>query len=177
MGKGALRWFSASVVSVGILVASVGPGFATSVSRPGGGDTPTLAQGAQPLETSDETEARLLLLDQIFTANRTAGDAQLSVEEAGQKRSEAAGAAESIKQTTKFSTGAITFNAAWSALKSGGRLVANAVSLETEARLAGYFQHFGGDLVRLQVARADRVGAMSGWRPAMPVTQWRVRKP
>ncbi len=69
------------------------------------------------------------------------------------------------------------FDAAWSALKSGGRLVANAVSLETETRLAGYFQHFGGDLVRLQVARADRVGAMSGWRPAMPVTQWRVRKP
>jgi precorrin-6Y C5,15-methyltransferase (decarboxylating) len=69
------------------------------------------------------------------------------------------------------------FDAAWSALKSGGRLVANAVSIESEARLAGYFQHFGGDLIRLQVARADRVGAMSGWRPAMPVTQWRVRKP
>jgi precorrin-6Y C5,15-methyltransferase (decarboxylating) len=69
------------------------------------------------------------------------------------------------------------FNAAWSALKPGGRLVANAVSLETEARLAGYFRQFGGDLIRLQVTRADRVGAMSGWRPAMPVTQWRVRKP
>jgi precorrin-6Y C5,15-methyltransferase (decarboxylating) len=69
------------------------------------------------------------------------------------------------------------FDAAWSTLKSGGRLVANAVSLETEARLADYFRHFGGDLVRLQVARADRMGAMSGWRPAMPVTQWRVRKP
>jgi precorrin-6Y C5,15-methyltransferase (decarboxylating) len=69
------------------------------------------------------------------------------------------------------------FEAAWSALKSGGRLVANAVSLETEARLAGHFQQFGGDLIRLQVARADRVGAMSGWRPAMPVTQWHVRKP
>jgi precorrin-6B C5,15-methyltransferase / cobalt-precorrin-6B C5,C15-methyltransferase len=69
------------------------------------------------------------------------------------------------------------FDAAWSALKSGGRLVANAVSLETEARLAGYFQQYGGELIRLQVARADRVGAMSGWRPAMPVTQWRVRKP
>jgi precorrin-6B C5,15-methyltransferase / cobalt-precorrin-6B C5,C15-methyltransferase len=51
------------------------------------------------------------------------------------------------------------------------------VSLETEARLTGYFQQFGGDLIRLQVARADQVGAMSGWRPAMPVTQWRVRKP
>jgi precorrin-6B C5,15-methyltransferase / cobalt-precorrin-6B C5,C15-methyltransferase len=69
------------------------------------------------------------------------------------------------------------FAAAWSALKPGGRLVANAVSLETEARLAGCFRQFGGDLIRLQVTRADRVGAMSGWRPAMPVTQWRVRKP
>ena len=69
------------------------------------------------------------------------------------------------------------FDAAWSMLKSGGCLVANAVSLETEARLADYFGRFGGDLVRLQVARADRIGAMSGWRPAMPVTQWRVRKP
>jgi precorrin-6Y C5,15-methyltransferase (decarboxylating) len=51
------------------------------------------------------------------------------------------------------------------------------VSLETEARLADYFHRFGGDLVRLQVARADRVGTTFGWRPAMPVTQWRVKKP
>jgi precorrin-6B C5,15-methyltransferase / cobalt-precorrin-6B C5,C15-methyltransferase len=69
------------------------------------------------------------------------------------------------------------FEAVWAALKSGGRLVANAISLETEARLADYFKHFGGDLVRLQVARADQVGTMFGWRPAMPVTQWRVSKP
>jgi precorrin-6Y C5,15-methyltransferase (decarboxylating) len=69
------------------------------------------------------------------------------------------------------------FDAAWAALKSGGRLVVNAISLETEARLADYFQQYGGELIRLQVARADRVGAMTGWRPAMPVTQWRVRKP
>ncbi|SHK41650.1 precorrin-6Y C5,15-methyltransferase (decarboxylating) [Bradyrhizobium lablabi] len=69
------------------------------------------------------------------------------------------------------------FEAVWAALKPGGRLVANAVSLETEARLADYFQRFGGDLARLQVARADKVGTMFGWRPSMPVTQWRVRKP
>ncbi|MGB6398529.1 MAG: precorrin-6y C5,15-methyltransferase (decarboxylating) subunit CbiE [Bradyrhizobium sp.] len=69
------------------------------------------------------------------------------------------------------------FEAVWAALKPRGRLVANAVSLETEARLADYFHRFGGDLVRLQVARADRVGTMFGWRPAMPVTQWRVTKP
>jgi precorrin-6Y C5,15-methyltransferase (decarboxylating) len=69
------------------------------------------------------------------------------------------------------------FEAVWAALKPRGRLVANAVSLETEARLADYFHRFGGDLVRLQVAKADRVGTMFGWRPAMPVTQWRVTKP
>jgi precorrin-6B C5,15-methyltransferase / cobalt-precorrin-6B C5,C15-methyltransferase len=69
------------------------------------------------------------------------------------------------------------FDAAWSALKPAGRLVANAVSLETEARLADYFGTFGGDLVRLQIARADKIGAVAGWRPAMPVTQWRLRKP
>jgi precorrin-6Y C5,15-methyltransferase (decarboxylating) len=69
------------------------------------------------------------------------------------------------------------FDAVWSALKPGGCLVANAVSLETEARLSGYFRDFGGELIRLQVARADKVGTMLGWRPAMPVTQWRVRKP
>jgi len=69
------------------------------------------------------------------------------------------------------------FEAVWAALKPRGRLVANAISLETEARLSEYFQRFGGDLVRLQVARADKVGTMFGWRPAMPVTQWRVRKP
>jgi precorrin-6Y C5,15-methyltransferase (decarboxylating) len=69
------------------------------------------------------------------------------------------------------------FEAVWAALKPRGRLVANAVSLETEARLADYFRCFGGDLVRLQIARADSVGTMFGWRPAMPVTQWRVKKP
>jgi precorrin-6B C5,15-methyltransferase / cobalt-precorrin-6B C5,C15-methyltransferase len=69
------------------------------------------------------------------------------------------------------------FEAVWAALKPRGRLVANAVSLETEARLADYFRRFGGDLVRLQVARAEQVGTMFGWRPAMPVTQWRVSKP
>jgi precorrin-6Y C5,15-methyltransferase (decarboxylating) len=69
------------------------------------------------------------------------------------------------------------FEAVWAALKPRGRLVANAVSLETEARLIDYFRRFGGDLVRLQIARAGKVGTMFGWQPAMPVTQWRVRKP
>jgi precorrin-6Y C5,15-methyltransferase (decarboxylating) len=69
------------------------------------------------------------------------------------------------------------FDAVWRALKPGGRLVVNAVSLETESRLGDMFRDHGGELVRLQVTRADKVGAMYGWRPAMPVTQWRVTKP
>jgi len=69
------------------------------------------------------------------------------------------------------------FDAVWVALKPGGRLVANAVSLDSEGRLIEAFQRHGGELVRLQVAKADRVGSTFAWRPAMPVTQWRVKKP
>lgn len=69
------------------------------------------------------------------------------------------------------------FDAAWQALRPGGRLVANAVSLETEALLAGWFGHHGGDLIRISVDRIAAVGAMHGWKPAMPVTQWSVVKP
>jgi precorrin-6Y C5,15-methyltransferase (decarboxylating) len=69
------------------------------------------------------------------------------------------------------------FERAWAALKPGGRLVANAVTLETETRLNELFAQFGGDLMRLEVARADKVGTLHAWRPALPITQWRVRKP
>ncbi|MEQ8447733.1 MAG: precorrin-6y C5,15-methyltransferase (decarboxylating) subunit CbiE [Pelagibacterium sp.] len=63
-------------------------------------------------------------------------------------------------------------DAAIDALKPGGRLVANAVTLEMEALLALLHQQMGGSLTRIQIARAEPLGAMSGWRPAMPVTQW-----
>lgn len=66
---------------------------------------------------------------------------------------------------------------AWAALKPGGRLVANAVTLETEARLLAARGAYGGDLVRLQATYADPVGRMTGWRPAMPVTQFAATKP
>lgn len=71
------------------------------------------------------------------------------------------------------------FEAAWAALKPGGRLVANGVSLATEARLIDRFQKHGGDLVRLDVSRAGGAGQgkVFVWRPAAPIVQWRVRKP
>jgi len=63
-------------------------------------------------------------------------------------------------------------DACLAALKPGGRLVANAVTLETESALIARHAAQGGELVRIAVSRADRVGTKTGWRPAMPVTQW-----
>lgn len=66
--------------------------------------------------------------------------------------------------------------AAWGALKRGGRLVANAVTLEGEARLFEAYRRFGGELVRIDVARADAVGSLTGWKAGMPIVQWRGLK-
>ncbi|WP_414713966.1 precorrin-6y C5,15-methyltransferase (decarboxylating) subunit CbiE [Shinella sp.] len=67
--------------------------------------------------------------------------------------------------------------AALAGLKPGGRLVANAVTTEMEAVLLAHHARLGGSLIRIDIARASPVGTMTGWRPAMPVTQWRWVKP
>lgn len=64
----------------------------------------------------------------------------------------------------------------WRALAPGGRLVANAVTLEGEAVLAAFQAEAGGGLTRIAVARAEAVGPYRGWRPLMPVTQLRAMK-
>jgi precorrin-6Y C5,15-methyltransferase (decarboxylating) len=72
------------------------------------------------------------------------------------------------------------FEAVWSALKPGGRLVANAVSLGSEAKLIALFQQHGGELTRIEIAKsgaAGRSGKVFVWRPAAPIIQWRVTKP
>jgi precorrin-6Y C5,15-methyltransferase (decarboxylating) len=63
------------------------------------------------------------------------------------------------------------------ALHRGGRLVANAVTVESQMVLGAAFSTHGGDLVTLSVAQADPVGRFHGWRPAMPVMQWVWTKP
>ena len=68
-------------------------------------------------------------------------------------------------------------DAASAALRSGGRLVVNAVTLQTEAELIARHSAHGGELIRIAVSRVDRVGGKTGWRPAMPVTQWLWVKP
>ncbi|WP_306205052.1 precorrin-6y C5,15-methyltransferase (decarboxylating) subunit CbiE [Actinoplanes sp. RD1] len=66
---------------------------------------------------------------------------------------------------------------AWAALPAGGRLVANAVTLESEAVLAAWYARLGGDLTRVAVSRGAPVGGFTGWKPMMPVTIWSVTKP
>ena len=67
--------------------------------------------------------------------------------------------------------------AAIAALRPGGRLVVNAVTLETEAELNARHASLGGTLTRIDVSRADRIGDKTAWRPALPVTQWVWVKP
>ncbi len=68
------------------------------------------------------------------------------------------------------------FGAAYTALKPLGRLVANAVTLESEAVLLDLHKRHGGTLSKLAVQRAEPVGRLTGWRPLMPVTQWSLVK-
>ena len=66
---------------------------------------------------------------------------------------------------------------ALAALPPGGRLVVNAVTLETQAACVGWRARLGGELVQIAVAHAEPVGRFTGWRAAMPIVQWRLTKP
>ena len=68
------------------------------------------------------------------------------------------------------------FAACWDALRPLGRLVVNAVTLESEAVLLALHAEYGGDLVKIAVSRVVPIGRLHGWRPLMPVTQWALVK-
>jgi precorrin-6Y C5,15-methyltransferase (decarboxylating) len=72
---------------------------------------------------------------------------------------------------------AALLDAVWGALPSGGRLVVNGVTLEAQGELTRRHLQFGGDLISVNIARADGIGGFHGWRPAMPVVQWAAVKP
>jgi precorrin-6Y C5,15-methyltransferase (decarboxylating) len=61
-------------------------------------------------------------------------------------------------------------------LRGDGRLVANVVTAESEAVVTQWFSRMGGDLRRFQHYHGEPLGKFTGWRPAMPVTQWAVTK-
>ncbi|MFQ3788382.1 precorrin-6y C5,15-methyltransferase (decarboxylating) subunit CbiE [Halomonas sp. A29] len=66
--------------------------------------------------------------------------------------------------------------ALWQRLPAGARLVANAVTLESEALLAQWQQVAGGELLRLELAAAAPLGTRRGWKASYPVVQWRVSR-
>ena len=70
-----------------------------------------------------------------------------------------------------------TIEGAYDALAAGGRLIVNAVTLETQAASVGWRARWGGELAQIAIAHAEPVGRYSGWRAAMPIVQWRFVKP
>lgn len=64
----------------------------------------------------------------------------------------------------------------WRSLASGGRLVTNAVTVETEAQVFHWQSKLGGELTRIAIQRAEPVGKFLGWKAMAPITQWCVIK-
>jgi precorrin-6B C5,15-methyltransferase / cobalt-precorrin-6B C5,C15-methyltransferase len=67
-------------------------------------------------------------------------------------------------------------DACLSPLPSGGRLVANAVTAESEVLLVQAYSRLGGKLQRFQHYQGELLGGLTSWRPRLPVTQWQVTK-
>ena len=65
----------------------------------------------------------------------------------------------------------------WAALKPGGRLVANAVTLQSELALVQWREQYGGELTRLHIAQASPLGEFDTWRQALPITLLDTVKP
>ncbi len=62
----------------------------------------------------------------------------------------------------------------WALVSPGTRLVANAVTLESEALLMDRFARHGGGLMRIDLAEAGAIGTRRGWRASFPIVQWSV---
>jgi precorrin-6Y C5,15-methyltransferase (decarboxylating) len=65
----------------------------------------------------------------------------------------------------------------WQQLRPGGRLVANAVTLQSEMTLMAWREQHGGELTRIHVAQAQPLGDFDTWRQALPITLLEVIKP
>ncbi|WP_374830646.1 precorrin-6y C5,15-methyltransferase (decarboxylating) subunit CbiE [Paenochrobactrum pullorum] len=74
-------------------------------------------------------------------------------------------------------TGRDVLQSCWGALKPGGRLVANAVTLQSEMALHQWRAQYGGELVRISMAQAAELGSFDVWRQALPVTILCSQKP
>ncbi|CAN1208973.1 precorrin-6y C5,15-methyltransferase (decarboxylating) subunit CbiE [Tumidithrix helvetica PCC 7403] len=68
------------------------------------------------------------------------------------------------------------FETCWDALHVGGRLVVNAVTLESEQKVLQWHHQHGGELIRIGIQRTEAIGSFLSWKPSAPITQWIVTK-
>ncbi|KUI04107.1 bifunctional cobalt-precorrin-7 (C(5))-methyltransferase/cobalt-precorrin-6B (C(15))-methyltransferase [Mycobacterium sp. IS-3022] len=110
-----------------------------------------------------------------ITDNVVAFGARVQVQHAAPESFESVPAPDAV-----FVGGGLTqpglLEACFDRLPAGGRLVANAVTVETEALVAQWYSRHGGALRRFEHHRGEPLGGFTGWRPAMPITQWTVTK-
>ncbi len=69
------------------------------------------------------------------------------------------------------------FDICLNALKPGGRMVVNVVTLESQAQMIALQKIHGGELARIAIEQAAPLGNFQSWKPAMPVVQWVLNKP
>ncbi|TDV65882.1 precorrin-6y C5,15-methyltransferase (decarboxylating) subunit CbiE [Pseudomonas sp. LP_7_YM] len=74
-------------------------------------------------------------------------------------------------------TGSGVLDSCWQQLRTGGRLIANAVTLQSEAMLVNWREQNGGELTRIHLAHAKPLGEFATWRQALPITLLEAIKP
>jgi len=131
---------------------------------------------AEPTARAIAIEARGDRADRIEANARTLGVPALEL-----VRGSAPGALDGLAQPDAvFVGGGLAaegvLDCCWRELASGGRLVANAVTLESEQILVAAHDRRGGELIRIAISHAEPIGEFTGWRAALPVVQWSVRK-
>ncbi|MGY1943184.1 bifunctional cobalt-precorrin-7 (C(5))-methyltransferase/cobalt-precorrin-6B (C(15))-methyltransferase [Nocardia asiatica] len=98
----------------------------------------------------------------------------------GEVRAELAADTETVAPDAIFVGGGLTqdgvLETCWARLREGGRLVANAVTAESESLLLSWSSARGGVLRKFQIYRGEPLGSFTAWRPQLPVAQWSVVK-
>lgn len=130
-----------------------------------------------------EATARAVAVERrLDRAERARGNARrLGVPELDVRVGEAPGALAALDAPDAvFIGGGLTtptlLELCWDRLRPGGRLVANAVTLEGEQVLCSARAERGGRLVRIAVSHAEPIGDFTAWRPQLPIVQWAATK-
>lgn len=68
------------------------------------------------------------------------------------------------------------FEKCWQKLKKSGRIVVNAVTLESEAMMMGLARQYNGKLIKIEISNAQKLGNFHTWRQALPITMMVLQK-